>query len=222
MAYSAPANFKNPSVADVAALRQKYDNYSNTQYVNFSRSLQQIPCDTTSSAQYSLTRTCHDCDKAYREWLCAVTIPRCEDFDNPAPYLQPRAVNQSFTNTTLGSLAISSSALTAANKSGGVFAPSRNPMIDMDIAPGPYKEVLPCEDLCYKLVQSCPAALQFKCPIKNHGLSNTYAKINGSSPHVTCNFPGAGIIQSSNAIKLRVFPVWIMVDILVFLITICF
>ncbi|KAG9818558.1 hypothetical protein KCU77_g17340, partial [Aureobasidium melanogenum] len=36
---------------------------------------------------------------------------------------------------------------------------SRNPTIIVDtIAPGPYKEVLPCQDLCYSLVRSCPAA----------------------------------------------------------------
>lgn len=67
-------------------------------------------------------------------------------------------------------------------------------MIDTDIHPGPYKEVLPCSDLCYSLVQSCPASLQFVCPLENHGLNYTYGTQNRNSPDIiTCNSPWAGI-----------------------------
>lgn len=48
-------------------------------------------------------------------------------------------------------------------------------MIDQKIKPGPWKEVLPCEDLCYQLVQSCPAALGFACPIGER-LVSSYGK----------------------------------------------
>ena len=202
VAYSAPANFDNPKVSNITALAQLYDNYASSQYANFSRSLQQIACNTTSSAQYSLTRNCTDCDKAYREWLCAVSIPRCEDFSNDAPYLQPRALNQTFTNKTLVSQTASNPAFSVGNRSRVYYANSRNPIIDTDIMPGPYKEILPCVDLCYGLVQSCPASLQFVCPLERHGLNWTYGTPNTNDSIVTCNFPGARLNMASDAIRM--------------------
>ncbi|UKZ57905.1 hypothetical protein TrVGV298_011766 [Trichoderma virens] len=44
------------------------------------------------------------------------------------------------------------------------FNTSRTSFIDEVIAPGPYKEILPCVDLCYGVVQGCPAAIGFGCP----------------------------------------------------------
>lgn len=74
------------------------------------------------------------------------------------------------------------------------FSSSRNPMIDTKIRPGPYKELLPCKDICYNLVRSCPAALQFACPLEGHGLNYSYGNPN---PHpgseITCNSPWTGI-----------------------------
>jgi len=67
-------------------------------------------------------------------------------------------------------------------------------MIDTDIRPGPYKEVLPCQDLCYELVRSCPASLAFACPIEGHGLNYTYGSPEGSGKGITtCNAPGVGL-----------------------------
>lgn len=195
VAYSAPANFSNPNVSDITALSRHYDDYARSQYLNFSRSLEQIPCNTTSSAQYSLTKTCDDCDEAYRTWLCAVTIPRCEDISNLASYLQPRALNQSFSNSTL---AAQNPALSRLDKSRVYVANSRNYMIDIDIKPGPYNEVLPCDDLCYDLVRSCPASLQFVCPLKDYGFNYTYGVHNQSDPGA-CSFPGAGLPRPSAA-----------------------
>ena len=198
VAYAAPANPRTFNTTDLLA--QKYDQYAYSLYQNFTNSLQQIPCNTTSSAKYSLARTCDDCDAAYRQWLCAVTIPRCEDISNPSPYLQPRAVNYPFINPSYavgndGDLAFSST-----NRSRIYFNSSRNPMIDAVIQPGPYKELLPCKDICYDLIRSCPAALQFACPLDGHGLNYSYG-----SPHpgreLRCNSPRTGI---SGATGLRV------------------
>ena len=67
-------------------------------------------------------------------------------------------------------------------------------MIDNDIKPGPYKEVLPCKDLCYELVRSCPAALGFACPIEGHGLNFSYGDpAGGIIGHPRCNAPGVGL-----------------------------
>jgi calcium channel MID1 len=68
------------------------------------------------------------------------------------------------------------------------YSRSRNPMIDQIIKPGPYKELLPCEDLCFDLVRSCPASLGFACPnTPARELSYGTRKPN----NLTCNFPGA-------------------------------
>lgn len=163
-----------------------YDGWASDMYTNFSKSLQQIPCNTSSSAQYSLTRNCTDCASAYKQWLCAVTIPRCQDFSSTASYLQPRNVAQNFPNNTSGS----GSLFSADNRTKVYMNSSRNPLIDSDIAPGPYKEVLPCKDLCYHLVQNCPARLQFVCPLEGYGLNYTYGspQVEGIGPgEITCN-----------------------------------
>lgn len=70
---------------------------------------------------------------------------------------------------------------------------SRNPTIDDVVQPGPYKEILPCADLCYNLVQSCPASFGFGCPqMGDIGFNQSY----GNPPtleqgsQTTCNYPG--------------------------------
>ena len=87
-------------------------------------------------------------------------------------------------------------------------------MIDRDIQPGPYREVLPCVDLCYSLVQSCPASLQFVCPLQNHGLNYTYGTQQGNDPTaVTCSFPGAGINKTSIATGIGAPAVWMVLGV---------
>ena len=205
VAYAAPANPDN--FTDLPGLARKYDDYARQYYTNFSYSLQQIPCDTTSSAQYSLTRTCADCDKAYKEWLCAVTIPRCEDITNNASWLRPRNINAEFTNKSLANMVQNDPRFSGQYENRTFYNQSRNPMIDTDINPGPYNEVLPCSDLCYGLVQSCPASLQFACPLEGHGLNYTYGKPSNNEGQITCNAPGAGI---SGSTTLRLGGAWIL------------
>lgn len=152
----------NPnSHRNFSSLASFYDNRTEELYKNFSFSLQQIPCNTSSSAaKYSLARDCDDCAAAYKSWLCAVTIPRCEDFS--ADQGLARSSNQSEATSF-----------------------SRNPIIDQKIQPGPWREILPCEDLCYNLVQSCPAALEFACPT-GKGLESSYGK---PGQRQSCNDP---------------------------------
>ena len=171
----------NPQIwGNVTALGERYDKYASDAYIPFDKSLQQIPCDTTPSAQYSLARTCTDCARAYKRWLCAVTLPRCDDISSDNPRLMPRRVDDPDTT----SLFFSEKAFNPNNKSVPVSNSSRNPMIDSEIQPGPYKERLPCIDLCHQLVQSCPSALQFACPLEGFGLSYSYGK---DPAHGNCN-----------------------------------
>lgn len=63
-------------------------------------------------------------------------------------------------------------------------------MIDEEIQPGPYKEMLPCEDLCFDLVRSCPAQLSFACP-DPPARDLSYGKRDPDGDVLTCSFPGA-------------------------------
>lgn len=179
---------------DFVTLASLYDNSTNVTYQNFSYSLQQIPCNTTSSAQYSLARNCDDCDRDYRTWLCAVSVPRCYDFSAPSTgdfsFLAPRDVSNTFLNGSLPDL--TQPGLNESMTSTMRFNSSRNPFIDQTIIPQPYKEVLPCQELCYELVKSCPAALQFVCPKPEWMLRRSYGEVNTTALMnniLTCNWP---------------------------------
>jgi calcium channel MID1 len=193
VAYSVPSN--PTTFGNSTQLAQFYDNFASTMYANFDKSLAQIACEAPSSQRYSLARNCSDCASAYKDWLCSVTIPRCEDFSNNASYLQPRAISQPFPDgKTLGVATLE--ALSLPNTT--AYNSSRNPRIDEVIRPGPYKELLPCDDLCYKLVQNCPAALGFGCPLPGHvGFEGNYARHNPSGG-LTCNFPGSAHFRSGS------------------------
>lgn len=196
VAYAVPSNpNKFPPATGLQNLGDVYDNYAQSMYQYFNYSLQQIPCNTHSSAQYSLARNCTDCARAYKSWLCATTIPRCEDWDNDAPYLAPRNVAQSFVNGTSPPWISDQSLPQNALLSQVVANRSRNSIIDSLIQPGPYKEVLPCADLCYDLVQSCPAALQFGCP-KGKWLNMSYGFRSADPGVLSCSFPGAAYYLS--------------------------
>jgi len=207
VAYAVPANPQNPDVSTFDKLQHFYDNYTMTWYKPFTYTLGQIACSTTPGAQYSMAKTCDDCAKAYKQWLCAVSIPRCEDFSNPAGYLQRRNMGQPFwnNNSMLEDEIINenyqpmsrapsiqgSNAYDQTYISSFATNQSRNSEIDTFIRPGPYKEVLPCDDLCYSLMQSCPAALEFACPYPGKGLETSYRRRNASSGNVECSYLGA-------------------------------
>lgn len=184
-----PGNFKNVNFTSASALASWYDSQAETSWGFFQNVLAQIPCEIESSGQYSLTKTCTDCELAYKAWLCSVLIPRCEDYTSSASWLQARNIIQPFPN---GSSLPSS--ITEPAQSVLYLNSSRNPLIDTEIQPGPYKEILPCEDLCYDLVKSCPASMGFGCPTPGmQGFDVSY----GLRPNenqtglITCNYPGA-------------------------------
>ncbi|KAL1959032.1 hypothetical protein VTO42DRAFT_3273 [Malbranchea cinnamomea] len=177
VAYAVPSN---PSL-NKTQLADIYDKNAAALYKNFSYSLQQIPCNASDSEQYSLARNCTHCAEAYKQWLCAVTIPRCHDFTSSLDHLQERNTGQAFLNGTMLPDDYPGRANVASNS-------SRNSIIDTEIKPGPYKEVLPCIDLCHELVRSCPSALGFRCPRKEW-LEASYGKRSGNN--VTCSYFGA-------------------------------
>lgn len=77
---------------------------------------------------------------------------------------------------------------------------SRNAFIDEKIQPGPYKEILPCEEICYEVVQACPAAMQFRCPQPHMPSFNaSYAQRPTEGDAFTCNYPGEARTKTSMA-----------------------
>lgn len=163
VAYAAPGN---ASVYTAANLSSFYDNIASSRYENFTKSLQQIDCDASPAQAFSPFRSCDNCAEAYKQWLCAITIPRCTDWNKNESYLHSRPVNT-----------------------------SRNPIINDVLRPGSYKEILPCIDLCNQLVQNCPAALGFSCPKLNDLFGLTYGTYSDDGD-VSCSFPGALYYQS--------------------------
>ncbi|KAK5630754.1 hypothetical protein RRF57_006469 [Xylaria bambusicola] len=190
--YAVPGNpEKFPNGTALAAF---YDDYTRTMWDNFDKVLQQTPCEAPPTQKYSLVRDCDDCKQAYKNWLCSVAIPRCEDFSTPdQDYLQMRNINAPFPNGTFVDQSIR-------DKYGGnkAFNSSRNVEIDEAIEPGPYKEVLPCDYLCYELIKSCPASMGFACPLPNskYGFDTSYA-VPDTSKELSCNYPGSAYYPSA-------------------------
>lgn len=191
--YAVPGN--SSTFPNGTALAEFYEGYTQTMWANFDKVMQQVPCETSSTAKYSLARDCADCKTAYKNWLCSVAVPRCEDFSTPdRKYLQMRNINATFANGSKvdESLLSNYGHLKA-------YTSSRNPQIDEVVQPGPYKELLPCQDLCYELVQSCPASMGFTCPRPDSefGFNTSYGLKLGSS--LSCNYPGSAHYPSSGS-----------------------
>ncbi|KAI2722657.1 hypothetical protein CBS147332_3586 [Penicillium roqueforti] len=178
VAYAVPSNPK----LSVDKLRTIYDDYAAAFYQNFTYSLQQIQCKTSEESMFSLAVDCDDCAKAYKQWLCGVTIPRCADYSSNATYLAVRNAGQAFIN---GSSLPDDSPYRQSVASNT----SRNPIIDEQIMPGPYKEILPCQDICHTLVKDCPSALGFGCP-QGAWMNSSYGYRN-SEGIITCSYLGA-------------------------------
>ncbi|KAI1311069.1 stretch-activated cation channel mid1 [Mortierella claussenii] len=172
-----------------------YDDFTSNLMDNFRKVLGQYDC---SKSQYSLVRNCTDCERAYRRWLCGISIPRCTDVEdvtdpNNVGYTGPPTTfdPNSNENPYLGDRANGPVVVGRnTNTSRGAIAQlSQNPLMN----PGDYGEVLPCVDLCYDVVQSCPSFLGFSCPVKN--IAGNYAKMNAAG--FQCNGLGVVPIPSS-------------------------
>lgn len=191
VAYAVPSN-PNKTVEE---LRQVYDNYTSKYYKNFEKSLQQIQCNTSAESMFSLAVNCSDCASEYRQWLCSVSIPRCADFTANQSYLRVRNAGQDFIN---GSSLPENDPL----RWSVITNQSRNPIIDSEIKPGPYKEILPCNYICHDMVKSCPAALGFSCPT-GYWMNASYG-YKDSNGDITCSYLGAAYYLSLGA-KLGVW-----------------
>ncbi|CAO1615946.1 unnamed protein product [Parajaminaea phylloscopi] len=131
-------------------------------YANFSRTMSTFPCDDPDFGQYSTVRSCVDCKRAYQDWLCAVTMPRCTDpLDDPlsqsAAVLDIDSMNgrQSNLNTDLLPYIVNRNASTSRQKYFGG---------DLQVSET-YGEVLPCLYTCLFVQRNCPGPLlAWSCP----------------------------------------------------------
>lgn len=175
VAYSVPTDLDSFTAVDLWALASEYDAQAQEKFEPFNTALSQYNCETT---QYSLVRNCTDCYRDYKTWLCAVTIPRCTDSSASADLSQG-------TDDVPVAPALRDISTNA----------SRNPWIDETLKPGEWTELLPCIDLCYHVVQSCPPFMQFYCPSADLALvqygfwQNGTASVNGTTFHFDINNP---------------------------------
>ncbi|KAH4213995.1 hypothetical protein HBI23_048330 [Parastagonospora nodorum] len=204
VAYAVPSNpdYKD----DDNKLKALYDDQAKAYYRNFSNSIAQVACDTYAEAQYSLARTCRDCERDYKNWLCSVLIPRCEDWNATGDFLQERNVNMLLPDGGVTFEGNVSAEMNATKRDRLGFNSTRNPGIDKVTPLGPYKEMKPCEDLCFDIVRSCPAQLGFACP-NNPARGLTYGKRDPDDKELRCNFPGAvvklNILGGAGAVGAR-------------------
>ncbi|ORX58814.1 hypothetical protein DM01DRAFT_1333437 [Hesseltinella vesiculosa] len=160
---------------DIWNVTLSYDTNANTLYEPFASAISQFNCHST---QYSLVRNCSDCERDYKRWLCSVAIPRCTD--PPAD---------------------SSEVATYPYPAGT----ARSSWIQTTYAPNGYTEFLPCIDLCYQVVQSCPPFLQFNCPTDDLAALQYGYWLPGHSP--TCNRLD---LDPSLLVISRASPRWIV------------
>ncbi|KAL4787787.1 stretch-activated Ca2+-permeable channel component-domain-containing protein [Aspergillus varians] len=171
VAYAVPSN---PSM-NVSEIRTKYDDYAADLYKNFNYSLQQIQCNTSNETIFSMAVGCDDCAAAYKSWLCAVTIPRCDDYSSTSnkSAVMIRNAAQPFPNgTEITNKTLQDNPVTNRPRNSG--------LIDKEINPGPYKEILPPVRFCHDLVRNCPMALGFSCP-KGKYLMSSYDTHSGAT-----------------------------------------
>ncbi|CAI5760027.1 unnamed protein product [Candida verbasci] len=166
VAYSVPKSIEFDT-------KDLYDNHTRNLYVNFSKALQQISCDTVPEAMYSNLKTCQDCANSYKDWLCAVTIPRCTTKNQTGYKLRNDTSQRS------------------------------DFILDTIKPPLDYYEILPCVNVCHVMVRDCPADFNFMCPTRNESISLSYYwDTNTSNQWPSCNYVGKTILNTSGSTRV--------------------
>ncbi|GJN93758.1 hypothetical protein Rhopal_006815-T1 [Rhodotorula paludigena] len=177
VAYSVPS----PRSLDTADLVSYFNESISASLTNFTRTLTTFPCDSVEMGQYSVVSTCSDCSAAYRDWLCATTIPRCTDAPGDTRLnlsvlagpddLAAWSIPSDFDTTLVRNdpLASRTPLFGAANLS-STFPSLFNASFPasganaLDESPFPYSEVPPCLDVCNLVEARCPPFLEWVCP----------------------------------------------------------
>ncbi|KAG0241413.1 stretch-activated cation channel mid1 [Actinomortierella wolfii] len=195
------------NVSHQAEIGRMYDDFARNLMDNFDKVLGQYDC---SQSSYSLIRNCTDCTRAYRRWLCSVSIPRCTDLEDVTDprnigYPEFATVTDDDLKNPYLKLKNPGPAVVPRNSStsrGAIpqLQQAQNPLFN----PGDYAEVLPCIDLCFDVVQSCPSFLGFGCPSRN--MAGSYAPMRAGG--LECNGLGLVSIPAQSSAIQRWRPTW--------------
>nr|WOG36198.1 uncharacterized protein [Candida metapsilosis] len=175
VAYSVPAlgnrSFENEEEKNTT--KEIYDRYVENLYQNFSKALQQVACDTVPESVFSNVRSCQDCADSYKDWFCAVSIPRCVATDFAGYKLRD---NSSQRNDFIVD----------------VIQPAED-----------YYEVLPCVNVCHAIVRDCPADFKFQCPTKQASIALSYYWDEDTDTQwPSCNYVGQKFVTQNWGIRL--------------------
>lgn len=121
---------------------------------NFTASLRTFPCGREI---YSIIQSCASCERAYRNWLCSVLIPRCGEVDpslEPPAALVARSVGSENTTST--------------------FARLDQTVFSTGDAVTDYMELLPCLETCHGVDRACPPNIGWTCPRKGLNAEKSY------------------------------------------------
>ncbi|KAH9840768.1 stretch-activated Ca2+-permeable channel component-domain-containing protein [Rhodofomes roseus] len=133
---------------------------------NFTTMLTTIACGRDL---YSPLVTCADCQAAYRNWLCIVSLPRCAEYASPTSSSTTAA---SSTSTMLGQGAqeplITPTPALAMQNASNPRNPSLPPFAEN------YTAVLPCLEVCHAADRACPPFLGFQCPLPQYTAGQSY------------------------------------------------
>ncbi|KOG96887.1 Mid1p [Saccharomyces eubayanus] len=171
VAYSVPTS--SFSVENKTLMAQTYDHIAEALYSNFSKALQLVSCDADKDARYSPIMACEDCAEAYRDWVCAVSIPRCSTLYSKYFTHRDKTQNRNdYLNRYI------------------------KPLDD-------YYEILPCIDMCYTLVRNCPSDFGFACPNDKSTEDLLYESYNFymDVDYATCNYIGNSSLMTIHPLK---------------------
>ncbi|AET39010.1 Mid1p Ecym_3533 [Eremothecium cymbalariae DBVPG len=161
VAYSVPTSSKTDA-NDKILMAGMYDDIAKSLYFNFSLALELIPCHSDADSIYSPLRRCEDCASSYKNWLCAVSIPRCTTDESDYYVFRKSSDNRN-----------------------DLINDSIEPTSD-------YYEILPCINMCYAMVRDCPSEFNFACPNKSKYPNLLYSSYREyiESAVIPCNFVG--------------------------------
>ncbi|CDR48297.1 RHTO0S17e00650g1_1 [Rhodotorula toruloides] len=182
VAYSVPA----PASLDTPSLISFFNSSISAFLANFTRTMTTFPCGSDEMGRYSVVSTCQDCINAYRDYICAMTMPRCTDAPSnatlndttlaagdslpsyaiPAQYETSLIRTDPFASRTplFGPSNLSTTFPTLFNST---YRPTRSNLLAQ--SPFPYTETPPCLDICYLVEARCPPFLGWTCPKNSDG-----------------------------------------------------
>ena len=159
----------------LTSLPESLVNQLNDYLASYALSLGTWPCGRAED-RYSFVADCEDCWRAYRDWLCAVSLPRVCSSD--AGSTTRRVANASTPVQCGEGPEVGSEPATEADDETSrppllsrSPASPRSPSLALaDVQPTyAYSELPPCLGLCYHVDRLCPVFLGFRCPIATGG-----------------------------------------------------